>query len=56
MKSYKPIYILLDPEVVSEIDHFQDENISRSTLIREAVERHLKYLKDNRERPTRWSV
>lgn len=56
MKSYKPIYILLDPSLVSEIDHFQEENISRSTLIREAVEKHVKYLKDNRGRPSQWSI
>jgi metal-responsive CopG/Arc/MetJ family transcriptional regulator len=56
MKSYKPIYILLDPNLVRDIDSFQEQDKTRSTLIREAVERHVDYLKGNSGRPSRWSV
>lgn len=56
MKVYKPLYLLLDPELIYELDNYKIEGVTRTQLVSDAIEEHISRLKEMNARTHRWKI
>ncbi|WP_109667857.1 ribbon-helix-helix protein, CopG family [Roseicyclus mahoneyensis] len=54
MKSYSPIHVLVDTNLLIELDSYRDTGQSRSEMVREAIRDHITKLESLGSRKNTW--
>lgn len=55
-KTFKPVHINLDAELLGRLDEYRSSECSRTRLIHEAIELYLKKLEDPPEVKKIWQI
>lgn len=54
MKSYSPLHVLVDTNLLIELDSYRVSGQSRSELIRNAIRDYINKLESSKERKNTW--
>jgi metal-responsive CopG/Arc/MetJ family transcriptional regulator len=55
-KTYRPIHLNVDAELLGRLDEYRSTTMPRSQLIHAALEHYLEHLQTNGTRKSTWSV